>query len=227
MTSMKQWAENEIKIACKRENPDWDGKSFDYGCSCYQSAFKAYKSIMEDEHSGMSFAFTRNILIRLLNQLPITPIKDTPDVWSECTWEDVDGSKHYQCLRMYGLFKKVDKDGNVTYSDNDRYSSCDIGTDDWYKGSGIGKLIDELYPIKMPYYPSVNKFKVYTDTFIAEGFEGDDTDYNTRAILYLITPDGEKVEINRYYADTDNGLVEITEERYKDRLSHRKVKENE
>ena len=141
MPSMCEWAENEIKIACKRENPDWDGKSFDYGCSCYQSALKAYKSLAEDGHSGMSFSLTRNVLIRLLKELPITPIEDTPDTWSECTWEDADGSKHYQCMRMYSLFKRVDKDGNVTYSDNNRYLACDIGTDDWYTGGGIGKMI--------------------------------------------------------------------------------------
>lgn len=49
-----EWAEDEVRLACKRENPDWDGKSFDYGCSCYQSALKAYKSICGDGHSGFS-----------------------------------------------------------------------------------------------------------------------------------------------------------------------------
>ena len=28
---LNEWAEKEIEIACKRENPNWDGKSFDYG----------------------------------------------------------------------------------------------------------------------------------------------------------------------------------------------------
>ena len=27
--SMTKWAEREIAAACKRENPNWDGKSFD------------------------------------------------------------------------------------------------------------------------------------------------------------------------------------------------------
>ena len=80
---MKTWAEHEVERACNKENPDWDGKSFDYGCSCYQSALKAYKSLMEDKHSGMSFAFTRSILTRLMERLPLTPIteddfKDAP-----------------------------------------------------------------------------------------------------------------------------------------------------
>lgn len=33
--SMSDWAENEVKLACKKENPNWDGKSFDYGCGYY------------------------------------------------------------------------------------------------------------------------------------------------------------------------------------------------
>ena len=36
--TMTEWAEREIAAACKIENPNWDGNSFDYGCSCYQSA---------------------------------------------------------------------------------------------------------------------------------------------------------------------------------------------
>ena len=55
---MKDWAKREIELACKKENPEWDGKSFDYGCACYQSALKAYECLMEDVHSGMSYGFT-------------------------------------------------------------------------------------------------------------------------------------------------------------------------
>ena len=50
-----EWAEREVEIACKKENPNWDGKSFNYGCSCYQSALKAYESLCEDGQSGTSF----------------------------------------------------------------------------------------------------------------------------------------------------------------------------
>lgn len=66
--SMQEWAEQECRIACKKENPDFDFNSdeFDYRCSCYKSALKAYKSLMEDGHSGASFGFTKNILIRLM-----------------------------------------------------------------------------------------------------------------------------------------------------------------
>ena len=70
--SMYEWAEQECRLACKKENPnfDFDSDDFDYGCSCYKSALKAYKSLLEDEHSGMSFSFTRNILDRLMRGEP-------------------------------------------------------------------------------------------------------------------------------------------------------------
>ena len=75
---MYEWAEQECRLACKKENPnfDFDSDDFDYGCSCYKSALKAYKSLLEDEHSGMSFSFTRNILERLMRGEPLTPITD-------------------------------------------------------------------------------------------------------------------------------------------------------
>ena len=40
--SMYKWAEQECKLACKKENPNFDFGSddFDYGCSCYESALK-------------------------------------------------------------------------------------------------------------------------------------------------------------------------------------------
>lgn len=222
--SMSEWAENEVRIACKHENPDWDGKSFDYGCACYQSALKAYKSICEDEHSGMSFSITRNILIRLLNELPLTPIEDTEDNFVEIYgFNGKDSNKKtYQCCRMYSLFKDVYEDGTVKYNDNNRYFCIDIESKDTYTNRYVREIIDELFPITMPYMPPVNKFKVYTQEFIAVGYKADDEDYNTRGILYCITPEGEKVEINRFFADGENGMEEISQLEYAERLEHKK-----
>ena len=216
--SMSNWAENEVKLACKKENPEWDGKSFDYGCSCYQSALKAYNSVCEDGHSGCSFGFTRNILIRLLNELPLTPIEDTEDNFIEiCGFNGKDSNKKtYQCCRMGSLFKDVYEDGTVKYHDVNRTTAIDENGHG-YSGS-VCNIVDEMFPITMPYYPAVGKYKLYTKEFIAQGYARDNEDYNTMAVLYCITPKGEKVEINKYYADTETQcMVEITEEEYKQR----------
>lgn len=48
----------------------------------------------------------------------------------------------------------------------------------------------------MPYFPYDKPFKFYTETFLVDPKNGD---YDTRGILYVICPDGERVEINRYF----------------------------
>jgi hypothetical protein len=60
--NMADWAKNEIEIACKNERGDKNPEEFDYGCACYESAYKAFQSLMEDGHSGMSIGFTKAIL---------------------------------------------------------------------------------------------------------------------------------------------------------------------
>lgn len=57
--NMVNWAENEVKIACEKEHPGLKEGEFDYGCACYQSALKAYKSLAEDGHSGYSWGRNR------------------------------------------------------------------------------------------------------------------------------------------------------------------------
>ena len=222
--SMTQWAENEVKLACKKENPDWDGESFDYGCSCYSSALRAYKSLMEDGHSGFSFNVTRNILKRLLDELPLTPIEDTEENWGEISGFNKDGIKTYQCVRKFSLFKDVKKDGTVSYHDNDRYYCQEVDDPkDTYTNGVAGKLVDELFPITMPYYPkSFERYKVMVHTFSATGYEHDNEDYNTRGYLWVVTPDNKRVDIGRYFADINGSMVEIPYEEYLERLEHKK-----
>lgn len=178
--SMTQWAEREIAAACKRENPNWDGKSFDYGCSCYQSALKAYKSLMEDGHSGFSFSITRNILKKLLDEIPLSPITDE-DFFSDKyeSLESEEGLKkrglksRIQCPRRSSLFRYEDLKGNVKYTDIDRYYCINAENPSDIYSSGISKFIDELYPITMPYTPSSTPFKVYVRTWLTDKAHGD------------------------------------------------------
>ena len=86
--SLKEWAEEEVKIACQKENPDRKDGEWDYGCACYASALKAFNCLLEDEHSGFSIAMTKRILNRLIECKPLTPIEDTTDVWNEVCFND-------------------------------------------------------------------------------------------------------------------------------------------
>lgn len=49
----------------------------------YESALKAFKSILEDDHSGHSVMMTKTVLNRLIDGKCLTPIEDTDDIWNE------------------------------------------------------------------------------------------------------------------------------------------------
>lgn len=108
-SNLERWAENEVAIACRREKPDRKDGEWDYGCACYESALKAFRSLCEDGHSGFSIGLTKAILNRLINNKPLLPIEDTDDVWTDIS--DISGLKgeevNYQCKRMSSLFKYV------------------------------------------------------------------------------------------------------------------------
>ena len=66
---MSEWAKREIELACKRNRGNRLKEEFDdefnYGCACYASALKAFKSMLDDAHSGTSIMITKYILNRL------------------------------------------------------------------------------------------------------------------------------------------------------------------
>ena len=212
----KEWAKHEIEIACKRENPNWDGKSFDYGCSCYASALKAFESLCDDGHSGYSFSVTMNILKKLLDGKPLTPI----------TAEDFNGlssisndRESYQCPRMSSLFKRVDKDGKIGYSDVDRAYSFDVEfPDDTFTSSFDMKFLDELIPITLPYNGIDVKYRIGIQHFATK----DGSEY--RAIISITDPNHKVIPINKYY-QFDNSLSssfkEITKEEFELALQSR------
>ena len=207
--SMDTWAEKEVELACKRENPDWDGKSFDYGCMIYQSALKAFKVLLEDEHSNMSIQLTKDVLNRLIDGKCLTPIEDTDNLWNY-VYDREDGTKVYQCSRMSGLFKDVLPDGTVKFDDVNRVVKIDQYGNGWHSGDA-SRLVNERFPIEMPYYPSTEKYKVYSEDFLVDPKNGD---YDTWAYFYIETPEGEKVDLNLYYTEKEGQTVQISKEEY-------------
>lgn len=208
--SMKEWAEREVEIACRRELQK-DGAEADYGCGCYQSALKAYKSLMADGHSGMSFSITKNILERMMDGKPLTPIEDTDAVWNYCYEGE---GIHYQCNRMSSLFKTQYADGTVKYNDINRYICIDINNPDFtYHSSLVDEFMDEIFPITLPYYPQ-KSFRVYCEEFLTDEKNGD---FDTVGILYAVKPDGNKVDIYKYFKEMSGEWVAIGVEEYVNR----------
>lgn len=205
---MIDWARKEIEIAKKREREASGVESgWDYGCACYDSALKAFESLCEDNHSGMSIGFTKQILNRLIDGKVLTPIEDTPDIWNQIS------KNEYQCKRMHSLFKEVDESGNVSYSDNNYAVYVDTKSNTMWHSGLVDKYVYSKYPITMPYYPNSKPYKVYCENFL---YKKPDAvgEFDHKALLYMIKPDGEREEINAYYMEQGDRMVEISPQTY-------------
>ncbi len=116
--SMYDWARQEVQLA-KAELKGNKNDEAQYMIACYESALRAYEKLVNDGHSGTSFAITRGILENLMHEIPLTPIED-----SEIMWKYVYSHENeavFQHKRMPSVFKMVNKKtGAVRFSDNDR-----------------------------------------------------------------------------------------------------------
>ena len=224
--SLKEWAENEVKIACKNElgGRELQEGEWDYGCACYESALKAYNSLLEDDHSIYSWNVTKNILIRLMNGQPLTPITEedfTVNVTSISENPELINKKGYetiQCSRMSSLFMDKYFDGTIKYSDVDRVIGKSIRTGYTYDSGRVRAIVDEMFPITLPYNPDVNPYVVYTDDFLYDKRNGD---FDTLGVFYITTPNGEKIEYNKFYKESSSGWEEITKEEYDMRFENK------
>ena len=217
--SVIKWAEEEIEIAMRREvdaikNSNEDDKlkemSVDYAGACYISALKAYKSLVDDDHSGCSYGITVGILKRLLDGYPLTPIEDVPEVWNLV--HETEALVEYQCKRCSSLFKKVNpQTGEVTYSDVE--SIVCVGEDgtSWYNGF-VAARVRELHPITMPYYPTG---RIYVSE-VGFSTKGNDDEYDTLKIEKIKMPDGTVEVLNWFYKEDIDGdkFVRISSEEY-------------
>lgn len=213
---MLEWAKREIELACQRARGGRPENEFDYGCACYTSALKAFESLLDDDHSGMSIMITKHILNRLIDGKPLTPIEDTPEMWNDCArYEYEVGYTTYQCKRMSSLFKYVYDDGTVNYKDINRFIAVD--KDDpfagWHNGL-VSKILEEKFPIAMPYMPLEKPIVAYCSEVLTDPENGD---YDTMAIWYAKMPDGDRTEINRFFKEGGDDWVEIDEAEYRAR----------
>lgn len=163
----------------------------------------------------MSIGFTKNILNRLIDGKPLTPIEDTEEAWGEPRIDSRDGSKQYQCKRMSSLFKRVAYDGSVSYSDINRYY-CIYEEDSnisWHNGF-VARIYDEMYPLTLPYMPNSRPDVIVCEELLTDRRNGD---FDTIAILYIKKANGERVEVNRYFKENEVSFTEISSEEYKER----------
>ena len=212
-SEVEKWAEEEIRLACNTKD--------EYTRACYDSAMRAYKSLIRDDHSGVSIRLTHGILNRLIDMKPLTAIEDVPEVWNDISmWKSDEGIvEQYQCKRMSSLFKDVYDDGTVKFTDINRVHCVDLVNPIISRHFRLAdNLIDESFPIEMPYYPTNDPYKLYMEDFLVDPENGD---YDTLGFFYLITPYGERIEVNKFYKEQDSEWVEIGVEEYIDRKEKR------
>ena len=160
-----------------------------YADACYDSALKAYRSLMEDGHSGMSIGMTKHVLMTLIDRRPLTPIteEEGDDIWN--LTDENDKYKHYQCKRMSSLFKEVYPDGRVTYNDVDRiiwFEQDGIG----YHGGEISNKINKTHPVKLPYQGQT--IKVFIESYDLLNNE------SVRWIKYINIDNNISIPINEF-----------------------------
>lgn len=202
-------AENEVNLALK--NTDCE-----YTRACYKSALRAYKeatkSLMKDGHSGYSHAQTIGILERLLEDKPLAPITDNDFVARDYQWDK--DKIHYDCPRWRGMYKCVDKETNETiYSDVERCVTVDQYGLTWSGGGNERLLSDIIPPITMPYMRPRHPYRVHQwEVTIHE--DGSITkergEYNTKYILFVETPDHDRIDVNKLFTETENGFEELS-----------------
>lgn len=220
--SLDIWAKREVELA-KNEalKSGSDNCSAHYICECLNSALKAFNSLCEDGHSGASMEQMLMFLQRLVRGLPLTPI-DEDTTWVKSSVSE-SGTITYQCARMTSLFKDVDREGNITYSDVNRVV-C-VNKDDshapvWYNGF-VSKIVNSIYPIKFPYYTSSDPIIAYVSEHTTSVTE----DFDTMCIDSVKLDNGETVELKRFFKEDPNinSWVEIDEEEYNRRVEIEKT----
>lgn len=209
-SNMELWAEEEIRIACKRERGNTSENEWDYGVACYESALKAFRSLAEDGHSGMSIGITLDILNKLVKGQALTPIDDVDDVWEERgTYLSGANYTTYQCRRMSSLFKDVYADGHIKYIDVNRFRCVTLNSSACWSNGHVTRIASEYFPITMPYVP--HTYTVVCEEFLTDRKNGD---FDTIGILYIRDNAGERKTVNRYFAESEEGWREIDPAEY-------------
>ena len=169
VSPLVEWAREEIRLAKLRDMNDKDEEdktSVEYASKCYDAALEAFETLCGQGHSGLSIRVTQSILNHLIDIKPLTPLTGDDDEWGESI-RDENKPKTYQNKRYSALFKYVDDNGEVTYSDNDYFfiKALTRGGDYNNYTGGIASIIvkgEKFLPeIKFPYMPTNKPFKVF------------------------------------------------------------------
>ena len=125
----------------------------------------------------------------------------------------------------FQLYKTVYLDGRVEYEDFSTSYCVDKNggasyTNTFIQQEALKALSEqgiEDYCVKFPYLPNRYKLEIVTEDCMYDKTQKGD--YDTIGILYANVPQRGKVNINRFYKETENGFEPISKEEYDMRTS--------
>ena len=210
--SLNEWAKKEVEFYSKYNDQ--------YLITCANTALEVFEGLLAQGHGRFSIDVTKRILNCLIDGKPLTTLTGEDDEWDYISYRnEKHGYTSQQNKRCMALFKYIYDDGRVEYSYNDRYAFYKNDSDIEYHCGYANKYLDEIFgKITMPFYPGP-AIKVYTEDFLFEDKNCDYAfevhgDFDTVGLLYAITPDGTRVELNIFLAETSDGFARISKEEY-------------
>lgn len=208
------WAKEQCKLYTLRASDDDERKYLD---GCCKSALKAFESLLEDGHSGVSINITLRILNSLVDIKPLVPLENKKEDWIDHrTYGDGDvitySHRYYSCLK-----KKHHLDTGIDdFYDSNRFLCRPSISHDgvsWHN-SFCSKIGHQMFPISFPYKPPVKPYKVIVDEYLTDRQNGD---YDTMVIRSILTPEGRNVVLDQYYKETEDGFVQINKLEFEER----------
>lgn len=177
-------------------------------------AVAMFKVVFSKHQSKQHLVLVKGLLNRMTSGLPLSPI----------TMEDFDNTvaslsreehKH-TCSRYESLTATNTEDGTeVTYSDSRRVEFYDQSLINQEESSSIVdilhsrahypsialKLVDDLFPITLPYMPG-DKYEVFGSSY---SFRLAESEPDLVEIDFIKTPNGQLVKVDQYYRKTRDG----------------------
>lgn len=206
---------------------------YERACKCGNSVTKEalddavamFKAVFSKHQSKQHLVLVKGLLNRMTSGLPLSPI----------TMEDFDnteaslsrGELKHTCSRYESLTATKKSDGTeFTYSDSRRVEFHDQSLINQEESSSIVdilhsrahypsialKLVDDLFPITLPYMPG-DKYEVFGSSYSFKLAEGEP---DLVEIDFIKTPNGQLVKVDQYYRKTRDGkYVEVDFENFK------------
>ena len=200
MLTKSEWAVREI------------GRAFEAGADEYcsregQAALWAVRRFLRhfQEENGLESGQEAMIQLgeivgKLIEGLPLTPITDAPEEWRHFFDDDDEDGRTfgcYQSIRYPSLFQYRYEDGEVVYSDVDRLVVRDVdefGTPvNSYADGEVTDTLDGIEPITMPYTPEKDKYIIYIrNIHYGDGLQ--------TKVIVKIEKDGVKMKVDDVYS---------------------------